>query len=166
VSYLTQGCQYHDEHNHKYPRYLERHRKEELAPGCRGHILLPSAVTLSSAYSIKCRSVLLSDSGWTAKSDLGSRICDTAPSHDADPGSADTDYSAHRVVLLSFGLVTTLWLASIAFKGLILGLDIVHGSNVQRPLWVSRILALALTIAVGALLLIAEINSRLRTAKD
>jgi len=67
---------------------------------------------------------------------------------------------------LSFGLVTTLWLASIAFKGLILGLDIVHGSNVQRPLWVSRILALALTIAVGALLLIAEINSRLRTAKD
>jgi membrane protein len=63
----------------------------------------------------------------------------------------------HRVVLLSFGLVTTLWLASIAFKGLILGLDMVHGSNVQRPLWVSRILALALTIAVGVLLLIGVI---------
>jgi len=33
-------------------------------------------------------------------------------------------------------------------------MDIVHGSNVQRPLWVTRILALALTIAVGVLLLI------------
>ena len=63
----------------------------------------------------------------------------------------------HRGALLSFGLVTTLWLASIAFKGLILGLDMVHGSNMQRPLWVSRILALALTIAVGILLLIGVI---------
>jgi membrane protein len=59
----------------------------------------------------------------------------------------------HRGALLSFGLITTLWLASIAFKGLILGLDMVHGSNVQRPLWISRILALGLTIAVGLLLL-------------
>jgi len=63
----------------------------------------------------------------------------------------------HRGALLSFGLVTTLWLASIAFKGLILGLDMVRGSNMQRPLWVSRILALALTIAVGILLLIGVI---------
>jgi membrane protein len=63
----------------------------------------------------------------------------------------------HRAALLSFGLVTTLWLASIAFKGLILGLDMVHGSNVQRPLWVSRILALALTIGVGVLLLIGVV---------
>lgn len=59
----------------------------------------------------------------------------------------------HRAAVLSFGLVTTLWLASIAFKGLILGLDMVYGSNMQRPLWVSRILAFALTIAVGLLLL-------------
>jgi membrane protein len=59
----------------------------------------------------------------------------------------------HRGALLSFGLVTTLWLASIAFKGLILGLDMVHDSNLPRPLWITRILALALTIAVGALLL-------------
>ena len=65
--------------------------------------------------------------------------------------------TSHRAALLSFGLVTTLWLASIAFKGLILGLDMVHGSNVQRPLWVSRILALALTIGVGVLLLIGVI---------
>lgn len=60
----------------------------------------------------------------------------------------------HRAALLSFGLVTTLWLASVAFKGLILGLDMVHGPNTQRPLWVTRILAFALTIGVGVLLLI------------
>ena len=65
-----------------------------------------------------------------------------------------TRITPHRGALLSFGLITTLWLASVAFKGLILGLDIVHDSNVQRPLWVTRILALALTIAVGVLLLI------------
>lgn len=64
-----------------------------------------------------------------------------------------TQTTPHRATLLSLGLVTTLWLASIAFKGLILGLDMVHGSNVQRPLWVTRMLALALTIAVGVLLL-------------
>src|SRR5262249_52031131 len=63
----------------------------------------------------------------------------------------------HRGALLSFGLVTTLWLASLAFKGLILGLDMVHGSNMQRPIWVSRILALALTIGVGLLLLIGVV---------
>jgi len=63
----------------------------------------------------------------------------------------------HRTALLSFGLVTTLWLASIAFKGLILGLDMVHGSNVQRSLLVTRILALGLTIAVGALLVIGVV---------
>lgn len=63
----------------------------------------------------------------------------------------------HRAALLSFGLLTTLWLASIAFKGLILGLDMVHGSSVQRPLWVSRILALVLTVVVGVLLLIGVV---------
>lgn len=70
-----------------------------------------------------------------------------------------TRIASHRGALLSFGLVTTLWLSSIAFKGLILGLDMVHGSSVQRPLWVSRILALALTIGVGVLLLIGVILS-------
>jgi membrane protein len=68
-----------------------------------------------------------------------------------------TRISPHRGTLLSFGLVTMLWLASIAFKGLILGLDMVHGSNAQRPLWITRILALVLTIAVGVLLLIGVI---------
>lgn len=68
-----------------------------------------------------------------------------------------TRVTPHRAALLSFGLVTTLWLTSIAFKGLILGLDMVYGSSVQRPLWVSRLLSLALTIAVGVLLLIGVI---------
>jgi membrane protein len=68
-----------------------------------------------------------------------------------------TRFTPHRAALLSFGLATTLWLASIGFKGLILGLDMVHGSNTQRPLWLSRILALALTIAVGVLLLIGVV---------
>ena len=68
-----------------------------------------------------------------------------------------TRITPHRGALLSFGLITTLWLASVAFKGLILGLDLVHDSNVQRPIWVTRILALALTIAVGVLLLIGVI---------
>lgn len=70
-----------------------------------------------------------------------------------------TQITAHRVAALSFGLVTTLWLASIAFKGLILGLDMVHGSNVQRPIWITRILAFILCIAVGILLLIGAILS-------
>lgn len=68
-----------------------------------------------------------------------------------------TRVAPHRAALLSFGLVTTLWLASVAFKGLILGLDMVHGSTQQRPLWMSRILAFVLTIAVGILLLIGVI---------
>ncbi len=68
-----------------------------------------------------------------------------------------TRITPHRGALLSFGVVTTLWLASMAFKGLILGLDMVHDSNMQRPLWISRILAVALTIAVGVLLLIGVI---------
>jgi membrane protein len=63
----------------------------------------------------------------------------------------------HRGALLSFGLITMLWLASIAFKGLILGMDMVHGSDAQRPLWITRVLALALTIAVGILMLVGVI---------
>jgi len=68
-----------------------------------------------------------------------------------------TGIAPHRGALLSLGLVTTLWLASMAFKGFILGLDMVHGSNMQRPLWISRILALVLTVVVGVLLLIGVI---------
>jgi membrane protein len=112
--------------------------------------LLPAAVNLSGPHSTKRRSVIFAGSEWAPGNDVGSRVCDTAP-------SLLIRITPHRVALLSFGIVTTLWLASIAFKGLILGLDMVHGSKTQRPLWVSRILALVLTIAVGVLLLIGII---------
>ena len=72
-----------------------------------------------------------------------------------------TGIAPHRVALLSVGLVATLWLASMAFKGLILGLDMVHDSNMQRPLWISRILALVLTVVVGVLLLIGVVLTSL-----
>jgi membrane protein len=74
-----------------------------------------------------------------------------------------TRVTPHRVALLSFGLATTLWLASVAFKGVILGLDMVHGSDAQRPLWVSRILAIVLAIGVGALLLIGVVLTSIST---
>jgi membrane protein len=60
----------------------------------------------------------------------------------------------HRTSLLSFGLITTLWLASLGFKGVIWGLDMVYDDQVPRPLWVSRVLAFGLTFAVGLLLLL------------
>ena len=84
----------HEEHYHKCPRYLERHRNEELAPGYCRYSLLPSAVTLSGPRSIKCRSLLLAGSEWTPGSDVASRICNTAPSRKADRGNAGTDYPA------------------------------------------------------------------------
>lgn len=68
-----------------------------------------------------------------------------------------TQITPHRGALLSLGLATMLWLASVAFKGLILGLDMVHGSEMQRPLWITRLLAFGLTIAVGILMLIGVI---------
>lgn len=62
--------------------------------------------------------------------------------------------SPHRVGLLSFGLITTIWLTSLGFKGIILGLDMVYESPRQRSIWVSRILAFVLTFAVGFLMLL------------
>jgi membrane protein len=69
--------------------------------------------------------------------------------------SALTTISPYRTGLLSFGLVTALWLASIGSKGLIAGLDIVYNVHRPRPLWINRILAVGLTFAVGVLLLLA-----------
>jgi membrane protein len=60
----------------------------------------------------------------------------------------------HRTSLRSFGLITTLWLASLGFKGVIWGLDMVYDDQAPRPLWVSRVLAFGLTFAVGLLLLL------------
>lgn len=61
----------------------------------------------------------------------------------------------HRTGLLSVGVITTLWLTSVAVKGIIAGLDIVYDVRTPRSLWINRILAFGLTIAVGVLLLLA-----------
>jgi membrane protein len=60
----------------------------------------------------------------------------------------------HRSGLLSFGIITTLWLSSIGVKAIIAGLDIVYEVRVPRRLWTNRILAFGLTIGVGVLLLL------------
>jgi membrane protein len=62
--------------------------------------------------------------------------------------------SPHRSGLLSAGIITTVWLASKAFKGIILGLEMVYEAREPRPLWISRLLSLGLTLAVGLLLLL------------
>lgn len=59
----------------------------------------------------------------------------------------------HRTGLLSFGIIATVWLSSKAVKGIIAALDIVHEVRAPRRLWTNRILAFALTFAVGILLL-------------
>lgn len=62
--------------------------------------------------------------------------------------------SSHRSGLLSVGLVSTLWLTSIGVKGIIAGLDMVYEVQTPRRIWTNRILAFALTFAVGVLLLL------------
>jgi membrane protein len=60
----------------------------------------------------------------------------------------------HRSGLLSFGIIITLWLSSVAVKAIIAGLDIVHEVRTPRRLWTNRVLALGLTFGVGILLLL------------
>lgn len=60
---------------------------------------------------------------------------------------------SHRAGLLSFASITTLWLTSVSTKSIIAGLDIVYEVPVPRRVWTNRILALALSLAVGILLL-------------
>ncbi len=68
-----------------------------------------------------------------------------------------TTISPHRTGLLSFAIVTTLWLTSKGVKAVISALDIVYEVRVPRPLWVNRILAFGLTFAVGVLLLLGVV---------
>lgn len=58
----------------------------------------------------------------------------------------------HRGGLLSFAVIVTLWLTSVATKSIIAGLDIVYEVAKPRRIWTNRILALGLTLAVGLLL--------------
>jgi len=59
---------------------------------------------------------------------------------------------SYRAGLLSFALIATLWLTSVATKSVIAGLDIVYEVAEPRRIWTNRILALGLTLAVGILL--------------
>ncbi len=65
-----------------------------------------------------------------------------------------TTVSAHRTGLLSFGLISTLWLTSKGVKGIIAGLDMVYQVQTPRRVWTNRFLAFGLTFAVGVLLLL------------
>lgn len=65
-----------------------------------------------------------------------------------------TRISPHRSGLLSFGLITAVWLASKALNGIIMGLDVAYNVRAPRRIWTTRILAFVLTLAVGLLLLL------------
>ena len=58
----------------------------------------------------------------------------------------------HRGGLLSFAVLTTLWLTSVATKAIIAGLDIVYEVPMPRRIWTNRVLAVGLTIGLGILL--------------
>ena len=66
-----------------------------------------------------------------------------------------TVVTPNRGTLLSFGILGTLWTASGGFSAAIEALDIAYEVEEARPFWVTRPLAVALTLLVGALLLIA-----------
>jgi membrane protein len=65
--------------------------------------------------------------------------------------------SPHRNGLLSFGLITAVWLASKAVKGIIMGLDTVYGAKTPRRIWTNRILAFGLTLGVGLLMVLGVV---------
>jgi membrane protein len=66
-----------------------------------------------------------------------------------------TMVTPNRGTLLSFGVLGTLWTASGGFAAAIEALDIAYDVEEGRPFWVTRPLAVGLTLLVGALLLIA-----------
>lgn len=61
----------------------------------------------------------------------------------------------NRGTLLSFGILGTLWTASGGFASAIEALDISYEVEEGRPFWVTRPLAVGLTLMVGALLIVA-----------
>jgi membrane protein len=66
-----------------------------------------------------------------------------------------TVVTPNRSTLLSFGILGTLWTASGGFAAAIEALDIAYDVEEARPFWVTRPLAVALTLLVGVLLLVA-----------
>ena len=63
--------------------------------------------------------------------------------------------SSHHGTWLSFGMLGTIWIASAAFDSLIEALDIAYDVECERPLWKSRLVAVALAAICGVLLLTA-----------
>lgn len=61
----------------------------------------------------------------------------------------------NRATLLSVGIFGTLWSASGGFASAIEALDVAYEVEEGRPFWVTRPLAIGLTLLVGVLLLIA-----------
>ncbi len=61
----------------------------------------------------------------------------------------------NRATLLSFGILGTLWSASGGFASAIEALDVSYEVEEGRPFWVTRPLAIGLTLLVGILSLIA-----------
>jgi len=66
-----------------------------------------------------------------------------------------TVVTPNRSTLLSFGILGTLWTASGGFAAATEALDIAYEVEDARPFWVTRPLAVGLTLLVGALLLVA-----------
>jgi membrane protein len=61
----------------------------------------------------------------------------------------------NRATLLSFGILGTLWSASGGFASAIEALDVAYEVEEGRPFWVTRPLAIGLTLLVGVLFLVA-----------
>ncbi len=61
---------------------------------------------------------------------------------------------AHRGGLLSFGIISTLWLTSKGVKGIIAGLDMTYEVKRPRRVWTNRVLAFGLAFGVGVLLIL------------
>lgn len=61
----------------------------------------------------------------------------------------------NRATLLSFGILGTVWSASGGFASAIEALDVAYEVEEGRPFWVTRPLAIGLTLLVGILFLIA-----------
>lgn len=63
--------------------------------------------------------------------------------------------SSHRWTWLSFGMLGAIWTASSAFDALIEALDIAYDATDERPMWKTRLLAVALAAITAGLLLSA-----------
>lgn len=59
--------------------------------------------------------------------------------------------------LLSFGIVAAIWIASAGFEAMINALNRVYEVPKSRPYWRKRLLALGLTVLIGAMVIVAVV---------